>query len=171
MNRLFITTALTLSLVGGAFAQTATPAAPTAAARASTTLGLTDVTSSSILGVAIYSPKSVMSAGGTPMPRPVNASAVTPAPAAPALMSDADFQAMRDSHDNIGDVTNFVMSTDGRISHVVLGVGGFLGIGEKSVAVAWTEIRWMRDSKGKLFGIVQRTKDQLQSAPNFVDRT
>jgi hypothetical protein len=49
----------------------------------------------------------------------------------------------------------------------VLGVGGFLGIGEKNVSIEWSDLRLMRGSDGKLFAVVTKTKDQLQAMPTF----
>ncbi|WP_204350114.1 PRC-barrel domain-containing protein, partial [Serratia marcescens] len=68
--------------------------------------------------------------------------------------SEADWNALRENHDNVGDVDNIVLSNDGRVQQVVVGVGGFLGIGEKAVAVDWADINWMRDPTGRIFGIV-----------------
>src|SRR5690606_30985405 len=39
------------------------------------------------------------------------------------------------NNERIGDVTNLLLSEDGQVVAVVVGVGGFLGIGEKSVAL------------------------------------
>jgi sporulation protein YlmC with PRC-barrel domain len=46
---------------------------------------------------------------------------------------------------NIGEVNDLIMSTDGKIAAVILGVGGFLGIGEKNVAVPVASIKMMDD--------------------------
>jgi len=43
-------------------------------------------------------------------------------------------------NDWIGDVGELVISEDGRISHAIVDVGGFLGIGEKPVAVSFDEV-------------------------------
>jgi hypothetical protein len=82
-------------------------------------------------------------------------------------VSDEQWRAMRDQHDSIGEVNDLVVGADGRISHAVLGVGGFLGIGEKSVALPLGQIRLMRQSDGTLIGFVTSTKQQLQEMPSF----
>jgi sporulation protein YlmC with PRC-barrel domain len=46
---------------------------------------------------------------------------------------------------NIGEVNDLIMSPDGKITAVILGVGGFLGIGEKNVAVPVSSIKMMND--------------------------
>ena len=44
--------------------------------------------------------------------------------------------------DRIGDVSEVILDRSGRIEAVVIGVGGFLGIGEKNVAVPFTAVEW-----------------------------
>ncbi|MBN8941293.1 MAG: PRC-barrel domain-containing protein [Rhizobiales bacterium] len=160
---------------------TVTPAPGVPAARApaqQTTLSPSETTVTSMLGVTIYAPKQ-----GTPAanaattrpsgPTPAGATATPNAPARNTViltLSEADWNALRENHDNIGDVDDIVLGNDGRALQIVLGVGGFLGIGEKAVAVDWTDINWLRDPTGKIFGIVYRTKLQLEAAPRFVDR-
>ena len=70
---------------------------------------------------------------------------------------------------SIGDVNDLVLEGNGTIKAVVIGVGGFLGIGEKNVAVPFKSlvITHAQDSEkiGKIS--VAFTKDQLNSAPTF----
>lgn len=82
-------------------------------------------------------------------------------------VSDEQWRTMRDQHDSIGEVNDLMVGADGRISHAVLGVGGFLGIGEKDVALPLGQIRLMRQSDGTLIGFVTSTKQQLQDMPTF----
>jgi sporulation protein YlmC with PRC-barrel domain len=44
---------------------------------------------------------------------------------------------------SIGEVSDVVISKDGAIKAVVIGVGGFLGVGGKNVAVPFSAISWM----------------------------
>jgi len=44
---------------------------------------------------------------------------------------------------SIGAVKDVIVSHDGSIKAVVIGVGGFLGIGQKNVALPFTAIKWM----------------------------
>ncbi|AVO47192.1 PRC-barrel domain-containing protein [Phreatobacter cathodiphilus] len=82
-------------------------------------------------------------------------------------VSDEQWRAMRDQHDSIGEVNDLVIGADGRITHAVLGVGGFLGIGEKNVALPLGQVRLMRQSDGTLIGFVTSTKAQLNDMPSF----
>jgi predicted outer membrane protein/sporulation protein YlmC with PRC-barrel domain len=71
--------------------------------------------------------------------------------------------------DNIGDVNDLIVAEDGSVTHAVIGVGGFLGIGEKNVAVPFDELKVVEDN-GDLRLVYSATKEQLQAAPAF-DRT
>jgi hypothetical protein len=50
-------------------------------------------------------------------------------------------------------------------SQVVIDVGGFLGIGAKSVAVSTAELDFMRDEDGDVHAVTSWTKDQLEAMP------
>jgi hypothetical protein len=82
-------------------------------------------------------------------------------------VSDEQWRTMRDQHDSIGTISDLLVGNDGRISHAILGVGGFLGIGEKNVAIPLGQVRLMRQSDGTLIGFVTSTKQQLQEMPTF----
>jgi len=71
--------------------------------------------------------------------------------------------------DNIGDVNDLIVGENGEISHAVIGVGGFLGIGEKDVAVPFDQLKVV-EKDGDIRLVYSATKEQLESAPAF-DRT
>ena len=52
----------------------------------------------------------------------------------------------------------------------MVGVGGFLGIGEKDVAVPFDELQVVEDEDGDIRLIYSATKEQLEAAEAF-DRT
>lgn len=70
---------------------------------------------------------------------------------------------------SIGEVNDVVIASDGKINAVVVGVGGFLGVGEKNVALAFDQLNVTRkpDSAAIDKITVSFTKDQLKSAPTF----
>ena len=55
----------------------------------------------------------------------------------------------------------------GQISTVVIGVGGFLGIGEKNVAVPFGSLSITADAEGKRVLGLPLSKERLQGAPDF----
>ncbi|SDB15703.1 PRC-barrel domain-containing protein [Bauldia litoralis] len=67
----------------------------------------------------------------------------------------------------IGDVNDLVVAPDGGIAAVVIGVGGFLGIGEKDVAVPFDRLTWRTDEDGETWPVLAATQEELESAPAF----
>lgn len=48
-----------------------------------------------------------------------------------------------DRNDKIGDINDLIVDRDGKIDAVVIGVGGFLGVGEHDVAVPFNQVKWV----------------------------
>jgi hypothetical protein len=70
------------------------------------------------------------------------------------------------SGESIGVVKDLLVGPDGKINAAVIGVGRFLGIGEKDVAVPLALLQAeRRDSSGHL--IMDVAKDVLRTAPAF----
>ncbi len=70
------------------------------------------------------------------------------------------------SGNNIGEVNDMIISGDGNVEAVILGVGGFLGIGEKDVAVNTAAIQMVQDGDAQRL-VVQSTKEALEAAPTY----
>lgn len=68
--------------------------------------------------------------------------------------------------EKIGAIKELVVGPDGRIDAAVMGVGGFLGIGEKDVAVTFSSIRVTQGDKEPRL-VVDATKDALKEAPSY----
>ena len=47
------------------------------------------------------------------------------------------------NNERIGDVNEIILGRDGKAQAVVIGVGGFLGMGEHLAAVPWDKVKWM----------------------------
>ena len=60
-----------------------------------------------------------------------------------------------------------LLSPDGTVTALIVGVGGFLGIGEKDVAVPFNAIKH-ESRDGKVYLTMSATKDELKSAPGLV---
>ena len=80
----------------------------------------------------------------------------------------------------VGDVTDMLFDKNGKILGLIVGVGGFLGIGEKNVAIAMDAFQMMPADTGTTGSAggaasdptnmklkVTWTKDQLKNAPDF----
>lgn len=72
---------------------------------------------------------------------------------------------------NVGEIGDVVMSTDGKIDAVVIDVGGFLGVGEKPVAVGFDNLAFMQDADGNRYLYTQFTKEQLDAQPTYDEST
>ncbi len=88
-------------------------------------------------------------------------------------------------NEKIGDIDDVLMDKDGKAKLAVLGVGGFLGMGEHNVAVNFSELKFSdQPVKGSTSGsnastnssekknypdhaVFNATKDQLKAMPQF----
>ena len=81
---------------------------------------------------------------------------------------------------HIGDVTDLLFDKSGKVDGVVVGVGGFLGIGEKNVAIDLSAFQVVpantgssstttsnSDDPANMKLKVAWTKDELKNAPDF----
>lgn len=66
-----------------------------------------------------------------------------------------------ENDEKVGDVTDVVIESGGNVTHIVVGAGGFLGMGQHDVAVPFNEIQRGSD-RMTLSGY---TKDQLKALP------
>lgn len=83
------------------------------------------------------------------------------------LASDVYHAGVYDPNDNkIGDVDDLVLKSDGSISKAVIGVGGFLGVGQKDVALPFTDLK-VKTKDDKSWLVLDTTKDKLKAAPAF----
>ncbi|SFO14832.1 PRC-barrel domain-containing protein [Cohaesibacter marisflavi] len=66
----------------------------------------------------------------------------------------------------IGDINDIVLDKNGSVEAAVVGVGGFVGLGEKDVAVDFSRLQWMTwDNERHL--VMASTKAELEAAPEF----
>ncbi len=152
---------------------TATPAvpAPGSAAASSQMLAQGDILVSKLMGSTVY----VAKAGSSASAAPVSGAGVAAGRAPDGTLylvnyrsvKKADWSTMKDRLDSIGDINDIVIGQDGRVRHAVIGVGGFLGIGEKNVALDLREFEMMRDEEGTLYVIANKTRANLDAQPAF----
>ena len=70
------------------------------------------------------------------------------------------------NNNTIGQISDVLVDKSGKISTLIIGVGGFLGAGEKDVAVPFEEVQaTTKDNRVHL--VMNTTKDALKSAPGF----
>jgi hypothetical protein len=73
--------------------------------------------------------------------------------------------------DDIGEVNDVVLSMDGQVRAVIIGVGGFLGIGERDVAISLDSLAAIveDDDPDDVFLVVNATKEQIEAAPEVMN--
>jgi sporulation protein YlmC with PRC-barrel domain len=67
----------------------------------------------------------------------------------------------------IGDINDLVTDKDGKVVAVLIGAGGFLGLGEKDVAVNFEDLKIARDDDHNVKVISDLTSEMLSSAPDY----
>jgi hypothetical protein len=72
------------------------------------------------------------------------------------------------NNEKIGDVSDILFDKDAKVLAYVIGVGGFLGIGQKDVALAPTAFQLMPPTDRDNMKLqLSMTKDELKAAPDF----
>lgn len=66
--------------------------------------------------------------------------------------------------DDVGEINSIILSQDGQVQAVIVGVGGFLGIGQRDVAISWDELNVSSDSETI---VANMTRDQLEQLPEY----
>ncbi|GLT08248.1 PRC-barrel domain-containing protein [Sulfitobacter porphyrae] len=142
MKRFLSTTAVILALTGGAYAQSS--------AEVNTNMGAVefeqgDFYASNLIGMRIYNAEQ-----GVDADQPVAAGA------------EAEW-------DDIGEINDIIVAQDGSVRAVILGVGGFLGLGERDVAVSMDDITVVRQDgdMNDRFLVVSTSKEALEALPEF----
>ncbi len=138
IRKLLATTAIATLITGGAYAQTTTaPAAPAA-------------------------PAEIQQPAGQAAPAAANVDGYL----ATNLIGETVYNGTGDDAQNIGDVNDLVINADGNVQAVVVGVGGFLGMGEKNVALEFDALDWA-ERDGDRWIVVSSTKEALEALPEF----
>ncbi|MEG9527605.1 MAG: PRC-barrel domain-containing protein [Hyphomicrobiales bacterium] len=118
---------------------------------------------------------------------PDSGSAATPVPGQPATMADnlrptfvaqtpddmvasklIGSSVVNGANETIGQIADFVLDQKGAVKAWIIGVGGFLGIGSKYVAVDPSVLKLNRADDKTLQARIDTTKDQLRAAPEYV---
>ena len=76
-------------------------------------------------------------------------------------------QNVYDPQDNkIGEIMDVLVDREGKATALIIGVGGFLGAGEKDVAVPFSAVQ-VKSKNNKPYLVMNATKDHLRSAKGF----
>jgi sporulation protein YlmC with PRC-barrel domain len=102
-----------------------------------------------------------------------NAKMMNQMPVDSVTVTDWYKQNVYDPNNNkIGEVMDVLLDKSGKVTSLIVGVGGFLGAGEKDVAVPFEAVQVTSKNNNKWYLVMNTTKDDLKSAPGFkYDRT
>jgi sporulation protein YlmC with PRC-barrel domain len=77
-------------------------------------------------------------------------------------------QNVYDPGDNkIGEIMDVLLDREGKATALIIGVGGFLGMGEKDVAVPFNAVQVTTKDNNKWYLVMNATKDALKTAKGF----
>jgi hypothetical protein len=164
MKKLVLNATLISALMAGAaYAQTSTSPAPNAPSmdRPATSAPGTPSTAPADRGMA----PSTGTAPRANAPSTTSTAANTSASdwRASKLIGSAVFN---QQNERIGDINELLLDNSGKVAQVVIGVGGFLGMGEHEVAVPFTDLRMAMD--GSTMKVSSNfTKQSLQAMPRW----
>lgn len=100
-------------------------------------------------------------------PMSSNPGLMTNVPSSAKTVTDWYKQDVYDTHETkIGSVSDVLVNPDGQINTLIVGVGGFLGAGEKDVAVNFSAVK-PETKDNKIYLTMNTTKDALKGAPGF----
>ena len=66
--------------------------------------------------------------------------------------------------ETIGEIKSIYLNKDGKVDSVMVSVGGFLGVGDREVRIAWSDLK-IADNGEKV--TVDMTKEQLKAKPEY----
>jgi len=84
------------------------------------------------------------------------------------LIGQPVYSTSGDDAEEIGSISDLIFDEDGQITAVVIGVGGFLGIGEKAVAVDFQSLEFTLAADNTERWVLPTTAEALTTAPDFV---
>lgn len=148
IRKLLATTAILTIVSTGAFAQTT---APTTEPAPATPSAATEAAPAAPIAPGVAVDQSEVTADGQ---------------LASNLIGENVYNSTAEDAEKVGDVNDLVLSKDGMVEAIVIGVGGFLGIGEKDVAIDFKTIDWA-ERDGDRWIVIKATADQLKELPDF----
>ncbi|MDH2325278.1 PRC-barrel domain-containing protein [Cereibacter sp. SYSU M97828] len=70
--------------------------------------------------------------------------------------------------DDVGTVSELVLDDQGKVTQVIVDVGGFLGIGAKPVALTMTELEILQEDDGDdIRAYTTMTREELEALPEY----
>ena len=165
LKKLMITTAITALMIGGAVAEGMSPNLPAATPAPS-------ATPAPAVTPAIPAPAAKSTEMSTPAASSINSAKFINSQRQDQFLASKfkGTDVIGSDDKKIGDVSDILFDKGGKIEAYVVGVGGFLGIGSKDVALAPSAFQIVPGDKSKNESDKLRlsmTQDELKQAANF----
>ncbi|QQP88513.1 PRC-barrel domain-containing protein [Skermanella sp. TT6] len=89
--------------------------------------------------------------------------------AEPRLMGDQvsgmiGTNAVTANDENVGEIENLLIGADGQVEAAIIEWGGFLGIGSRTAAVPWSELR-LNEAGDRV--VIDMTRDEMEALPAY----
>lgn len=89
-----------------------------------------------------------------------------------AALEAEEYAGLQDGWEDIGEINDVVLSRDGAVEAVLVDIGGFLGIGERQVAVDMNALRFVSDSgtgedPDDFFIVMNASRADFEGAPEY----
>lgn len=83
-----------------------------------------------------------------------------------------EFEGLQDGWEDVGEISDIILDREGAVQAVLVDIGGFLGIGERRVAVSMEALRFVGDSAtaqvtDDYYLVVNATRQALEGAPDY----
>lgn len=90
-----------------------------------------------------------------------------------ASIDAAEYNGMQEGWDDIGEINDVILSRDGSVDAVLVDIGGFLGMGERQVAVSMDAIKFVSDTAtgdapDDFFLVMTAARADLEGAPDYM---
>ena len=83
------------------------------------------------------------------------------------LMTKEELKVLTDRARSIGEVNDLLIGPDGRVQQVIIDVGGFLGVGERPVTLAWQDLKIVRSNDGDIVAFIEKSRAELNTMPQY----
>jgi sporulation protein YlmC with PRC-barrel domain len=167
LKKLSLSAAVAAFMATGALAQTDAPKAPTTTPPAATDNAPATPATPATPPAAAKAPDTT--AAATTAPSDTSVSFKSSMAQNEMLASQLTGMSVRNAAgEDLGDINDLVMDSTGKPSVAIVGVGGFLGLGEKDVGVPFDKLTFADAQDGTKVARLDVTKDALKNAPNFV---
>jgi PRC-barrel domain len=69
--------------------------------------------------------------------------------------------------ENMGRIVDVIADRNGQVKAAIIDFGGFLGVGSRKIAVAWSALHFLPNAKKGERISLELTRDQVRSAPEY----